>query len=182
MTAATPIARLVESMLSDGIEHNAIVRAIEAAEAGLHRRERTALVRGTRLPADWTPSETQINYAAALHMLPDRISVETEKFRNYWTAKAGAGATKRDWDATWRNWILTAMEGRHVVAANHRGRSSGADPTARSSKTGADAVLAGMGRLSRRLAHDRGPARPGDGKTEAITDATGSDDDEHGRA
>jgi hypothetical protein len=28
-----------------------------------------------------------------------------EQFRDYWSAKAGSGATKLDWQATWRNWV-----------------------------------------------------------------------------
>jgi hypothetical protein len=32
---------------------------------------------------------------------PDRTFA---KFRDFWRAKTGAAATKRDWDATWRNW------------------------------------------------------------------------------
>jgi hypothetical protein len=34
--------------------------------------------------------------------------LETEKFINYWTARSGKDATKLDWSATWRNWILNA--------------------------------------------------------------------------
>jgi hypothetical protein len=36
--------------------------------------------------------------------------VETEKFVNYWRGKAGKDATKLDWPATWRNWMLNAAE------------------------------------------------------------------------
>jgi hypothetical protein len=36
--------------------------------------------------------------------------LETEKFINYWRAKSGATATKVDWPATWRNWMITAAE------------------------------------------------------------------------
>lgn len=35
---------------------------------------------------------------------------ETVKFINYWQAKAGKDATKLDWVATWRNWMLNAKE------------------------------------------------------------------------
>lgn len=34
---------------------------------------------------------------------------ETEKFVNYWRARS-KDATKLDWEATWRNWMLTAAE------------------------------------------------------------------------
>ena len=36
---------------------------------------------------------------------PDQVSFEFDCFLDYWRAKAGAGAVKRDWPATWRNWI-----------------------------------------------------------------------------
>jgi hypothetical protein len=36
--------------------------------------------------------------------------IETEKFINYWQSKSGKDATKLDWVATWRNWMLTAAE------------------------------------------------------------------------
>nr|DAG10949.1 MAG TPA: DNA-binding domain protein [Caudoviricetes sp.] len=36
---------------------------------------------------------------------PDQIAFEFDCFIDYWRAKAGAGAVKRDWPATWRNWI-----------------------------------------------------------------------------
>ncbi len=65
--------------------------------------------RGTRLPADWQPGETGMSYALC-HLRPDKISDEIEKFRNYWCAKAGRDATKLDWNATWRNWVLTAKQ------------------------------------------------------------------------
>lgn len=35
----------------------------------------------------------------------DQIAFEFDCFLDYWRAKAGAGAVKRDWPATWRNWI-----------------------------------------------------------------------------
>ena len=65
--------------------------------------------RATRLQKDWWPSQGNIQYALAKHLSLDRVSVEAEKFRNYWTAKS-QNATKLDWDATWENWILKAME------------------------------------------------------------------------
>jgi hypothetical protein len=39
-----------------------------------------------------------------------RAKRETDKFVNYWSSKSGSGATKHDWPATWRNWMLTADE------------------------------------------------------------------------
>lgn len=36
--------------------------------------------------------------------------VENQKFMNYWLAKTGKDATKRDWVRTWRNWMLKAQQ------------------------------------------------------------------------
>ena len=33
------------------------------------------------------------------------VRIEAEKFRDFWTAKAGRDAAKLDWQATWRNWM-----------------------------------------------------------------------------
>ncbi len=63
--------------------------------------------RGTRLPDNWRPSDT--TRAWTLEHVDQRTAAhELEKFRNYWTAKAGQAARKVDWEATWRNWILNA--------------------------------------------------------------------------
>ena len=102
--------------VADGIDRAVVVRAVRAAETS-SRNPNAELkrARGNRLPADWWPSESLMAYAAAHGMSDSRITREAEKFKNYWVAKTGAGAVKRDWEATWRNWILNAMEGSHVV-------------------------------------------------------------------
>lgn len=68
--------------------------------------------RGSRLPADWTLTpqlETEGFNARSTAGLPEiDLRAEAEKFRDYWTAKAGAGGCKLDWEATWRNWCRNA--------------------------------------------------------------------------
>ena len=66
--------------------------------------------RGSRLSADWAPSEDDLAFARSKGMPQIRMDLETEKFRNYWTAKTGTAATKIDWPATWRNWVLSSIE------------------------------------------------------------------------
>ena len=65
--------------------------------------------RGTRIPDDFHVTAEMVTWARqnCPHVNGAR---ETEKFINYWTAKAGQGAVKKDWPATWRNWMLTAAE------------------------------------------------------------------------
>jgi hypothetical protein len=161
MSASTPIAMLVESMLAAGVEHRVIVSAVETAENSLRARVSSSKQsRGTRLSDDWKPSEDDIAYAAGFRMSQILIALEAQKFKNYWIAKAGAGATKRDWSATWRNWILNVLERHHDVAT--RRSTPGSIPNAGRRPAGADAVLAGMGRLSRRLAENRAAAESTD--------------------
>ena len=55
--------------------------------------------RGTRLPENWNPRpEDGLN------------EIELEKFRDYWRSVAGQKGVKRDWDATWRNWLRNSKQ------------------------------------------------------------------------
>lgn len=65
--------------------------------------------RGSRLPDDFAVTDEMKNWFAANCPSVDGRR-ETEKFINYWQAKSGKDATKLDWIATWRNWMLTAAE------------------------------------------------------------------------
>ena len=64
-------------------------------------KERT---RGSRLSADWVLPTEWADWAKQERPDLDLRSVG-EQFRDYWSAKAGSGATKLDWQATWRNWV-----------------------------------------------------------------------------
>jgi hypothetical protein len=76
----------------------------------LNKREALAEMatsKGEYLPEDWEPSDkakqwTTENYP---HV---NAGLELEKFRDYWQAASGQNARKRDWDATWRNWVRRA--------------------------------------------------------------------------
>lgn len=60
--------------------------------------------RASRLPAAWEPSADLALWARQER--PDLDPLKTlERFRDYWTAKAGKDGTKLDWDATYRNWV-----------------------------------------------------------------------------
>lgn len=74
--------------------------------------EATQRKRALRLPADWSPSPTDAEWIRTKWPGIARATVESEleKFRNYWLAKSGQGATKTDWSRTWHNWMITAME------------------------------------------------------------------------
>lgn len=66
--------------------------------------------KGSRLSKDWVLPKDWGNWALEKGLPRDKVILEAEKFRNYWTSKSGSGATKVDWMATWHNWILKACE------------------------------------------------------------------------
>lgn len=58
----------------------------------------------TRLPADWMPSEVDIQFCKTNR--PDLNAKDVaDGFRDYWIAQPGAKGRKLDWPATWRNWV-----------------------------------------------------------------------------
>ena len=58
--------------------------------------------RATQIPKDWHPTEKHVALAAERRV---NITEEAEKFRDWCIS---TGATKKDWDATFRNWIRNA--------------------------------------------------------------------------
>ncbi|MEX1079814.1 MAG: helix-turn-helix domain-containing protein [Homoserinimonas sp.] len=68
-------------------------------------RKGAAQKRGTRIPDDFTVTPTMIEWARENAPDVERTRATT-MFINYWTAATGRNATKRDWEATWRNWLL----------------------------------------------------------------------------
>jgi hypothetical protein len=68
--------------------------------------------RGSRLAPDWQPSPDDRKAALAEGMPEAQVDREANKFRDYWTGRAGANGVKLDWSATWRNWVRRACEDR----------------------------------------------------------------------
>jgi len=67
--------------------------------------------RGTRLPAGWAPSDEDTAWAIDEGLSAERVEREAARFRDFWHGKAGQGAMKVDWSATWRNWIRKTVDG-----------------------------------------------------------------------
>lgn len=76
--------------------------------------------RGTRLPADWVPTEDDRAFASALGVAVER---EAASFRDYWTSKPGADGRKTNWSATWRNWVRRSSERKQGNGAGSRSQS-----------------------------------------------------------
>jgi hypothetical protein len=57
--------------------------------------------KGARIPDDFALTPERAQFAQEQGVNPTRTHAQ---FCDFWRAKSGAGATKLDWDATWRNW------------------------------------------------------------------------------
>jgi hypothetical protein len=60
--------------------------------------------KAARLPADWMPTDADLAFCKTERQDLAPVDVAA-RFRDFWTAKAGADAAKLDWSATWRNWV-----------------------------------------------------------------------------
>lgn len=60
--------------------------------------------RGTRIPEPFMLTHDMREWAATEVPTVD-VDASTRRFVDYWRADSGAKATKRDWVATWRNWL-----------------------------------------------------------------------------
>lgn len=76
--------------------------------------------RGSRVTADWTPSDAERAFAKQEGFSDFEIAREVGKFRDHWLAQAGAKGVKLDWSATWRKWVRNA--------AQWAGKSPAAEP------------------------------------------------------
>lgn len=63
--------------------------------------------RGCRLPSDFVPN---LAYALSEGLTDEQAEREAKKFANHWAAQTGTRGRKADWNATWRNWVLKAVE------------------------------------------------------------------------
>jgi uncharacterized protein YdaU (DUF1376 family) len=122
-----------QALLAPGLKQKGGIAALNHIHEPIEEREAIASPktegiaaaakprRGTRLAEDWKPLAGDVAFATGKGCSPARIEREAEAFRNYWLAKAGAGGTKLDWSATWRNWILTALDRRPEPKASSGG-------------------------------------------------------------
>lgn len=61
--------------------------------------------RATRLSDDWFLPMEWGQWCVSEGYAQDVIRREADNFKDYWHSKAGANATKLDWEATWRVWM-----------------------------------------------------------------------------
>ncbi len=75
----------------------------------------------SRISESWTPKESSLAWLKSRQDLSSvRADPETEKFKNYHTAK---GSLMLDWDAAWRNWMIRAKDFAPAKSQNQKSNS-----------------------------------------------------------
>lgn len=90
----------MESTVSDALSREEKIR--EEVKPTAKAKAETAPA--TRLPADWLPSESDVQFCRDNR--PDLRPLDVaDRFRDYWAAVPGTKGQKTSWSATWRNWV-----------------------------------------------------------------------------
>jgi hypothetical protein len=103
-TAARPDAHVLQTV----IEPTTPTAEVRRGEGGTAPRKRaTPPARGTRIPDDFRLTREMVAWGE--ENFPNvNGEKETAKFIDHFRAATGTNAVKRDWPATWRNWIRRA--------------------------------------------------------------------------
>ena len=92
------------SVISERYQSDSLETETETETETKRETEAKRSTRGSRLSADWVLPKEWADWAKQERPDLDLRSVG-EQFKDYWSAKAGSGSTKLDWQATWRNWV-----------------------------------------------------------------------------
>ena len=91
-------------LVLDSVSHNEATPNVVTGNDVTPKPEKEK--KGSRITfTELTPELREQAIKVRPDLSPDQIAFEFDCFLDYWRAKAGAGAVKRDWPATWRNWI-----------------------------------------------------------------------------
>lgn len=74
------------------------------------KNEESTTLRARAIDVRWKPTQDNIAFAAAHGLTPTEIESEADRFRDHWL---GTGKARKDWDATWRNWIRSPYRKRN---------------------------------------------------------------------
>lgn len=79
---------------------------------------RQAAPRGSRLPADFEPTDEMIEWART--ECPATTRADHDQFKDYWLSASGAKATKLDWNRAWKVWMRTEQSRRSGRQRGHQ--------------------------------------------------------------
>lgn len=91
--------------------------------------------RATQIPETWLPSDSTRSWAAGEGFTDDQVNSQILRFVDYWRGK---GETRKDWDATFRNWMRNAREWGHLQAKAASSGSGQLSPSALLASIGDD--------------------------------------------
>lgn len=111
--------------------------------------------KGARLPDTWQLPMGWGRWAVNHGLSVSETRRQADLFKNYWLAKAGRDARKIDWNRTWQNWILKAIDD---GAARHGQRNNGAG-----SSQGGQRPNAALANIARLAGLEGAPGDAGDG-------------------
>lgn len=109
--SSPPVGTKVPTSPSPGDEPP-LLDGIEAESREPPERPPDKPKRATSLPSDWHPTSEDIHFARQEGMNEQEIDREADRFRDYWHSCGGQRGRKKDWRATWRNWIRKAVDDR----------------------------------------------------------------------
>jgi hypothetical protein len=113
---------IASGVLADCLQDASAERETETEEEKeTEGKKREKVQRGTRLPANWEPSDEDIAYCKKER--PDlQWQRVAENFRDYWLAQAGSKAVKMDWSRVWKTWVRNEKGARTYESAKDRSR------------------------------------------------------------
>jgi uncharacterized protein YdaU (DUF1376 family) len=62
------------------------------------------------IPERWELSRAEVRVGLECGLSDKETRFQAKKFHNYWLGRSGQIGVKKDWMATWRNWVLTEAE------------------------------------------------------------------------
>lgn len=68
------------------------------------------IIRAQRISAEWILPHACRSWALLQGLSESEVDDESQRFKDFWIAKAGRDGAKRDWPATWRNWCRNFLE------------------------------------------------------------------------
>lgn len=83
-------------------------------------RKRPPAEKGTRLAADWKPSEENCEYGRKLGYRDDEVDAEAAEFRAYFHSANAAKPVKKSWDDAWGRWVRENKDRRIAKRASGR--------------------------------------------------------------
>ena len=96
-----------QASADDLLEHSQISEPEEKEEPIVSsKRKSSSTDKATRLLDDWQLPKPWGDWAVAEEQLSaSEVRRIAEQFKDYWLAVPGSKGMKRDWQATWRNWV-----------------------------------------------------------------------------